>query len=125
MSALATETTTKADAAMGRHQPDEVFYVEHLTGRTGQLVELARYTVTDGGQRILCGQRVDGHVRVVDRPVGAGRSYLVERELEQDGPGAYAALKALIADYLGQTRQLDAIPMRSSVVHHYLVELAS
>jgi len=125
MSALTTETTTSADGATGRHQPEEVFHVEHRSGRTGQRVELARYTVTDGGERILSAQRVDGHVRVVDRPVGAGRSYLVERELEQDGPGSYAALKALIADYLGQTRKLDAIPMRSSVLRHYLEELAT
>jgi hypothetical protein len=67
----------------------------------GERVELARYTVT-AGQRILYGQRVAGVVRITDRPANnrGGRSYLVERELEQEGPGAYAALQSLIADYL-------------------------
>lgn len=64
----------------------------------GQRRELERYTIPDAGQRILYGQRIDGHVRVTDVPArGHGRAYLVERELEQDG---YQALKALVADYL-------------------------
>jgi hypothetical protein len=90
----------------------------------GERVELARYTVT-AGERILYGQRVGGVVRVVDRPAtdGGGRSYLVERELEQEGPGAYAALKALVADYLTQAAVLDRVPMGSSVVRHYLEAL--
>ena len=37
-----------------------------------------------------------------------GRAYLVERGLEQDG---YAALKALVADYLEQAELLAAVPM--------------
>ncbi len=74
----------------------------------GQRVELGRYTVP-GGERILYGQRVDGVVRVTDVPAsGHGRAYLVERELELDG---YAALNALVADYLEQTRRLMAVPM--------------
>ena len=40
-------------------------------------------------------------------PAGRGRSYLVERELEKDG---YSALKALIADYIAQARELDRGP---------------
>ncbi len=61
----------------------------------GQRRELERYTIPDAGQRILYGQRIDGHVRVTDVPArGHGRAYLVERELEQDG---YQALKALVA----------------------------
>jgi hypothetical protein len=35
----------------------------------------------------------------------------VERELEQDGLRANAALQALVADYLRQARRLDAVPM--------------
>lgn len=77
-------------------------------GRTGNRVELARYTVS-AGERALYGQRILGVVRVTDVPVGPdGRSYLVERELELDGHGA---LKALVADYLRQARLLDAVPM--------------
>ena len=77
-------------------------------GRTGDRVELARYTVS-AGERALYGQRILGVVRVTDVPLGPdGRSYLVERELELDGHGA---LKALVADYLRQARLLDAVPM--------------
>ena len=61
----------------------------------GQRTELARYTVT-GGERILYGQRIDGIVRVTDRPARpGGRAYLVERGLE-----TRAELDALILDYL-------------------------
>jgi hypothetical protein len=62
---------------------------------------------------VLYGQRVDGVVRLTDVPAsGRGRCYLVERELEQEGSHASAALHALIADYLRQARRLDAVPMR-------------
>ena len=91
----------------------------------GERVELARYTVC-AGERIIYGQRIDGVVRITDRPAsdGTGRSYLVERELEQEGPGAYAALQALLADYLAQASVLDRVPMASSVVgRHYLEAL--
>ena len=48
-------------------------------------------------------------VRVSDIAAhGHGRAYLVERGLEQDG---YAALKALVADYLEQAELLAAVPM--------------
>ena len=57
------------------------------------------------------------NVRISDHPAtDGGRCYLVERELEQEGPGAYAALQALVADYLDQARLLDEIPMAGSVV---------
>jgi hypothetical protein len=79
--------------------------------RTGQRVELARYSVA-GRERVLFGQRVDGVVRLTDVPVGAGgRAYLVERGLEAEGSNANAALQALIADYLREARRLDAVPM--------------
>lgn len=81
--------------------------------QVGERVELARYTVRSG-RRILYGQRVDGVVRIADCPAdGAGRAYLVERELETDG---YGPLQALIADYLAQARVLDAVPMARSLV---------
>jgi hypothetical protein len=81
--------------------------------RLGKLTELARYEVGGCG-RVVYGQRIDGHVRVTDRPAsGPGRSYLVERGLEQDG---YAALMALVADYTNQARELGQVPMASSVL---------
>jgi hypothetical protein len=86
----------------------------------GERIELARYTAA-GAERVLYGQRIDGIVRVTDRPAtGAGRSYLVERELHRK-----AELDALIADYLDQARQHDAIPMSTSVLgHQHLLEAA-
>ena len=66
MTALATETTTTFCAGADTREASEVFHVEHRGGRTGQRVELARYTVARGDQRILYGQRVDGVVRVTD-----------------------------------------------------------
>jgi hypothetical protein len=79
----------------------------------GQRTELARYHVSSG-ERVLYGQRINGCVRITDRPASAtGRSYLVERECEQDG---YSALKALVADYVEQSRELDEVPMASSVI---------
>ena len=86
----------------------------------GERVELARYTV-GGCERILYGQRIDGVVRITDCPAaGPGRSYLVERELEQEGIGALAALHALVADYLTQARRLGQVPMATSAVREYL-----
>jgi len=93
-------------------------------GRTGARVELARYAVS-AGERVLHGQRIDGVVRVTDVPAdGPGRSYLVERGLEHE-EHANAALQALIADYLRQARQLDAIPMAHSLLARDLQALAS
>jgi hypothetical protein len=63
-------------------------------------------------------------VRVTDHPAtDGGRCYLVERELEQEGSGAYAALQALVADYLDQAQLLDRVPMGGSVVRRYLEQL--
>ncbi len=76
-------------------------------------VELARYRYT-GGQRILYGQRVNGTVRVTDRPAsGPGRSYLVECGVECDDD---PALQALLADYTEQAGSLDESPMASGRV---------
>jgi hypothetical protein len=80
-------------------------------GRTGERVELARYTISDE-DRIIYGQRVGGVVRLTDNPAsGRGRAFLIERELEQDGN---AALEALIADYLEQAATHEEIPMNRS-----------
>jgi hypothetical protein len=72
----------------------------------GKRTELARYNVAEG-ERILYGQRIDGIVRVTDRPAGdGGRAYLVERGLETK-----SELDALIADYLHQAAKLDTPPL--------------
>jgi hypothetical protein len=86
----------------------------------GERIELARYTISSGA-RIVLGQRVDGVVRVIDRPVsGRGRSYLVERGLEQDGN---AALQTLVAHYVQQARTRDRVPMETSAIASELQQL--
>jgi hypothetical protein len=87
----------------------------------GERVELARYSLLDGTERVLYGQRVLGVVRLTDLPARAGgRAYLVERELEQDG---YSALNALVADYLAQAQLLGDTPMAGSPLDRYLEHL--
>jgi len=87
----------------------------------GERVELGRYRVPTAGERVICGQRIDGVVRLVDVPAsGRGRAYLIERELERDG---YAALKALVADYLEVAAKLGDIPLARSPLDRYLEHL--
>ena len=75
-------------------------------GQTNQPVELARYSVTGAGERVVQGQRVLGVVRLVDAPAcGEGRRYVIERELT-----TMAELEALVADYLRESQMWDAIP---------------
>lgn len=63
---------------------------------------------TDEGQRQLVGQRVDGIVRITDRPKNAGgRAYLVEEGLTKMGE-----LQALIDDYLTKAARLGYAPMQ-------------
>ncbi|MDQ3739639.1 MAG: hypothetical protein M3320_09630 [Actinomycetota bacterium] len=70
--------------------------------RVGERVELARYTIS-AGERVLYGQRVNGVVRVSDKPAsGGGRSFLVERGLTSN-----AELEALVADYVSESARRD------------------
>jgi hypothetical protein len=88
----------------------------------GERTELARYRVS-GGERILFRQRINECIRITDRPVsGGGRSYLVERELEQDDEGA---LDALVIDYIEQAQELDGVPMATSAVRRKLEQIAT
>ena len=93
----------------------------NVNGHTvGRRAELARYS-TPAGERLLYGQRIDGHVWLVDAPAtGAGRSYVIERELEQDG---YAALQAIVSDYLDQAARHQSIPAADSPIDRYLQNL--
>jgi hypothetical protein len=75
--------------------------------------ELARYETKAGEQRALYGIRVDGKPRIIDAAADqAGRIYTVEEELHEKG--GYGEVKALIADYLMQAKQLGRIPMTKS-----------
>jgi hypothetical protein len=72
---------------------------------TNEPVELGRYTVS-AGERVICGQRVLGVVRLVDQPAaGDGRRYVIERELT-----VMAELEAIVTDYLQQAATWDTIP---------------
>jgi hypothetical protein len=79
---------------------------KRMTPVVGARTELARYRVSDS-ERILYGQRIDGVVRVTDRPARpGGRSFLVER-----GLGSRAELDAVVADYLNQAQVLGIPPV--------------
>lgn len=67
----------------------------------GPRVELGRY-VTTAGARILFGQRINGVVRVTDKPCADGRSFLVERGLTSNDE-----LRALVADYISESERRD------------------
>jgi hypothetical protein len=74
-------------------------------GATNKGVELARYSVR-AGERVIHGKRILGVVRLVDDPAsGAGRHYVIERELT-----SMAELDAIVADYLQQAATWDVIP---------------
>jgi hypothetical protein len=79
----------------------------------GERTELGRYRTAAGVERVLYGQRVATVVRLTDVPVDRpGRAYLVERGLEEDG---YAALLALVADYLETANRLGVPPMSTTI----------
>jgi hypothetical protein len=86
--------------------------------RTIGQVRLGSYQFT-GGRRILCGQRINGIVRVTDRPAeGSGRSYLVRHVEEGEGEGegdGFAALRALVSDYTREAGRLDEIPVAAAL----------
>jgi hypothetical protein len=87
----------------------------------GKPTQLGAYSLP-GQNRVLIGQRIDGVVRISDQPAtGAGRRYLVERGLEQDGR---AAVEALVADYLDQAARHQVIPAQDTPVSRYLRALS-
>lgn len=96
--------------ASGAGEPDPRPPVE-----VGPRTELGRYRIS-AGERVLYGQRINGRVRLTDRPAGGGgRSYLVESGLEADG---FEALQTLVAHYIAQAGQLDRVPMSTSALRH-------
>ena len=92
------------------------------TPSVGKRTELARYR-TPAGERVLYGQRVDGIVRLTDRPEGAAsasqRAYLVERDLQTK-----PELDAVIADYLSHAAKLGEPPMARCPLESYLEAIA-
>ena len=80
---------------------------------SSERTELGRYRTADGVERVFCTASASRtSCRVTDVPVDRpGRAYLVERGLEQDG---YAALLALVQDYLEQANKLGVPPMSTT-----------
>jgi hypothetical protein len=73
-----------------------------MSPQVGERVVLAHYN-TSAGKRAVLGQRVNGIVRVSDRPAdGSGRAFLVERGLTSK-----AELDALVLDYVDQSKRRD------------------
>jgi hypothetical protein len=70
----------------------------------GRRAELARYTLADGTERVVYGQRIDGVVRVFDKPADgvAGRSFLIERGLT-----TLSELNALVTEYVADSTEHD------------------
>ena len=92
---------------------------KRTTPVVGKRTELARYTVADG-ERVVYGQRVDGVVRVTDRPAApGGRAYLVERGLQTKDE-----LDALVRDYVAEAERTGAPPLASCPVDRYLDAVA-
>lgn len=75
--------------------------------------QLARYSIS-AGERVLHAEANGGSLRIVDRPAGNGRSYVVEEQLEQD------ECAALVADYLRQAAEHDTVPMAAAAVDQLL-----
>lgn len=84
--------------------------------------ELGRYTLAEG-DRIIYGQRILGHVRLIDAPAiaGDGRSWIIESNLEAEG---MASITALVADYLDQAQRHHTIPAGPGGVVSFITALA-
>jgi hypothetical protein len=87
----------------------------------GERVELARYTVP-AGERVLYGQRIDGIVRVTDRPATkvtkTNRAHLIEAGVDSN-----AELDAIVADYLAEARRLQVVPATAIPFDRFLADL--
>lgn len=70
--------------------------------------QIAQYDTPDGA-RVIHAQRIDGHVRLTDRPQHASgeRSYVIERELT-----SLVELDAVLTDYLQQAGHHGDCPMK-------------
>ena len=52
-----------------------------MTSTAGTRQELARYELPDGTERVVCAQRINGKVALIDIPDHHGRVYLIERHV--------------------------------------------
>lgn len=84
---------------------------------SGRVSELARYSIS-AGERAVYAEPHKGAVRILDLPVGGGQTYVVEQGVEHDG------CAALIAEYVKQAVDLDAVPMDSDALGQLLGVLA-
>src|ERR1700722_9540581 len=125
------ETTgygSDATWAQNRQAPERIVSSHRpprrMVGPTlGERRELGRYTV-GAGERILYGQRIDGIVRITDRPADkvttTNRAYLVE-----SAGDSKAELDAIVADYLHQAARLQVIPAAAIPFDRFLADPAA
>jgi len=114
----ATWTQNRAQEPPAPEDPGPAVAVRRAA-KVGERTELARYTVPDE-VRVIYGQRVDGIVRVTDRPATpGGRAYLVDRGLETKGE-----LDALVSDYLAEAHRMGCAPLANCPVERYLDGIA-
>lgn len=87
----------------------------------GERRQLAAYSLPTG-VRVIYGQRILGHVRIVDAPAiaGEGRSWIIETNMEQEGQ---AAVDALLADYLAQAQRHQTVPAGPHAVSAFVAAL--
>jgi hypothetical protein len=125
------ETTgygSDATWAQNRQAPERIVSSHRpprrMVGPTlGERRELGRYTVA-AGERILYGQRLDGIVRITDRPAAkvtkTNRAYLVESAVDSK-----AELDAIVADHLHEAARLQVVPAAAMPFDRFLADLAA
>jgi hypothetical protein len=93
-------------------EPEPAKPAATVSAGTNPPKKLGRYTTSEDGERIICGQRINEVVRLTDVPAhGRGRRFVIERGLT-----CMAELEAIVSDYLFQAAELDAIPAGSGAL---------
>jgi hypothetical protein len=107
------EVRGRGCTASWRHKRERNQDAPECKTMLSEKVELARYHLRSG-ERVLCAERIQGKMCVVDMPAQpGGRRYVVERNVHPDGN---AGLKALLADYVAQARDCGRVPMATSAL---------
>lgn len=84
----------------------------HLNASGAGDTELGRYRVSSGSRLVVGRRTSSAGTEIVDLPLdGTGPTYLVDRGLHEPD-----AIAALVEDYLGQARSLDACPMSAEAI---------
>jgi hypothetical protein len=94
-----------------------------LTPNVGPRKQLARYTTSQGQQRILWGRQIDGVARVTDRPASdrlgrRDRAHVVATNLI-----SHREMNAAISAWLRQAKRLGVVPAQAIPYDHFLARL--